>query len=517
MNDDFSSIGGFPSPLSDYYPPQATVSLAETTLLTPSTPESFVGVKEEDETDKKPSKKRKSWGQELPTPKTNLPPRKRAKTEDEKEQRRIERVLRNRQAAQSSRERKRQEVEKLEGEKMTIEHENQVLKDRLRAAEHEKLRLTQKLAKMAAEMSTYKSKSTSVAASIVSTPDSSPTLTADLLHRQAIKQELDDYPFALPSPQNTLGPRHSSVHSTSPSSRSSSRSMSPPRITLDGTPVPDMTQHPAVMLCGLQCQSGTARCQSSRFMPSEAPQRLPQMHLAIVTTMHLLCLTVYSAAYSTILAPLSQIFISLKTGSPLTLNKTCWANQVDQQTAVFHLIQWLISTPVNPMTHSSHSTTHSRAVSTATTNMMSSRPTFRISLLRRLLACSPALARPLKGATARALQMKASGALNGKESHEDVLGGGARGSSLGMDVRSDDDWSTWMTMAAAIELTEKEKSRVVARGGDAANDIRQLCITLDGLFDGRVTKRTKVGDSRDSSWRSKGQVGSRAALSGKPL
>jgi transcriptional activator HAC1 len=74
--------------------------------------------------EKKPVKKRKSWGQQLPEPKTNLPPRKRAKTEDEKEQRRVERVLRNRRAAQSSRERKRQEVEALESEKRMIERKN---------------------------------------------------------------------------------------------------------------------------------------------------------------------------------------------------------------------------------------------------------------------------------------------------------------------------------------------------------------------------------------------------------
>jgi transcriptional activator HAC1 len=61
----------------------------------------------------KPAKKRKSWGQELPEPKTMLPPRKRAKTEDEKEQRRIERIKRNRAAAHNSRERKRQETETL--------------------------------------------------------------------------------------------------------------------------------------------------------------------------------------------------------------------------------------------------------------------------------------------------------------------------------------------------------------------------------------------------------------------
>ncbi|EGV66224.1 hypothetical protein CANTEDRAFT_112767 [Yamadazyma tenuis ATCC 10573] len=47
--------------------------------------------------------------------KTTLPPRKRAKTEEEKEQRRIERILRNRRAAHQSREKKRKYVEYLEG------------------------------------------------------------------------------------------------------------------------------------------------------------------------------------------------------------------------------------------------------------------------------------------------------------------------------------------------------------------------------------------------------------------
>ncbi|KAJ4305143.1 transcription factor that binds to CRE motif [Kalmusia sp. IMI 367209] len=69
----------------------------------------------------KQAKKRKSWGQVLPEPKTNLPPRKRAKTEDEKEQRRIERVKRNRLAAHNSRERKRQEYELLQAEKDQME------------------------------------------------------------------------------------------------------------------------------------------------------------------------------------------------------------------------------------------------------------------------------------------------------------------------------------------------------------------------------------------------------------
>lgn len=44
----------------------------------PTSPESSYNVKEESaeaDESQKPTKKRKSWGQELPTPKTNLPPR----------------------------------------------------------------------------------------------------------------------------------------------------------------------------------------------------------------------------------------------------------------------------------------------------------------------------------------------------------------------------------------------------------------------------------------------------------
>jgi transcriptional activator HAC1 len=86
----------------------------------------------------KKTKKRKSWGQVLPEPKTNLPPRKRAKTEDEKEQRRVERVLRNRRAAQSSRERKRLEVE-------ALEKRNQELEQAVMAAEQANAKLMMEL------------------------------------------------------------------------------------------------------------------------------------------------------------------------------------------------------------------------------------------------------------------------------------------------------------------------------------------------------------------------------------
>lgn len=56
-----------------------------------------------------------SDGSQIPRDfKTSLPPRKRARTQEEKEQRRIERILRNRKAAHHSREKKRAHLEELE-------------------------------------------------------------------------------------------------------------------------------------------------------------------------------------------------------------------------------------------------------------------------------------------------------------------------------------------------------------------------------------------------------------------
>ncbi|MCJ1373679.1 hypothetical protein MMC20_004908 [Loxospora ochrophaea] len=252
MNDHYSSLGAYASSPDDYSAPHATVSLAETTLLTPTSPDSFQYMQNESHEDRRTTKKRKSWGQELPTPKTNLPPRKRAKTEDEKEQRRIERVLRNRQAAQSSRERKRQEVEKLEGEKHLIEQQNQLLKERIMATEHEKFTMAQEIAKLSHQVQTLRSRVTSGAPSKAPTPSCgpSPTLTADLLqHRKDIKKELDDLPFSLAISQGTLDPRESF---SSASSSASSRSSSPCRTSVDrAATFPDLTQHPAAVLCDL--------------------------------------------------------------------------------------------------------------------------------------------------------------------------------------------------------------------------------------------------------------------------
>ncbi|KAF5529284.1 basic region leucine zipper [Fusarium mexicanum] len=64
---------------------------------------------------------RAKWGRVLPEPRTNIPPRRRAKTADEREQRMVERVLRNRRSAHNSRERKKIELERLQQRVVELE------------------------------------------------------------------------------------------------------------------------------------------------------------------------------------------------------------------------------------------------------------------------------------------------------------------------------------------------------------------------------------------------------------
>ncbi|KAI9826141.1 MAG: hypothetical protein M1832_000590 [Thelocarpon impressellum] len=341
-----------------------------------------------DPSDKKPVKKRKSWGQELPTPKTNLPPRKRAKTEDEKEQRRIERVLRNRAAAQSSRERKRKEVEGLEDEKRGIERSNSELAMRLRRAEMENEALRETVAKMAAEMTVFRK----MAGADMPTPEGSvkavsPAVPAGLFPADAVpavKIEFDDLDFSLPPPQPTVDPRDANFSSPSGSPK-----------TGPTAAAPNMTQHPAEMLCDLQCQLGATRLrwgsEAGTGADSRSGSRRPAPLWVLSTLCQLMLASMLSAAASTVLRPMSQISRSLATSSPLS------AEALERPETLSLLILWLTST-ATPSTSTMPSTSSPRHWSTS-----------RITLLRRLLASSPALARPLRDATGRALRLMSSG------------------------------------------------------------------------------------------------------------
>lgn len=367
-------------------------------------------------------------------------------------------MLRNRQAAQSSRERKRQEVEKLEGEKSAIEQQNERLKERLLAVEHEKFQLSQQVAKMAAEMSVFKSKNRPMGTSPSPSCAASSSLGAEL-HQQSIKQELDDYPLALLTPQNSID--HSTSSFSSPSSSAYSRSPSPSHHELGLGAVAtslDMTQHPAAVLCGLQCQSEEQWPASIPLTTRDEARRLQEM-----IGSQILYLTLISAVYSRLLHPLRLIFISLRTGSPLPSKITPKTTPM-----LFLLIRWLISTPANLITTPSTTTTMTKPPTSHPTTSHPSpvrRPTFRIRLLRRLLLCSPALARPLKGATGRAMRPKTSCALKRKpagSSEGDDRSVVSDGGVIGL---VDDHSVSGMAMARIIDWIEKEnwRNRYLAR------------------------------------------------------
>ncbi|TVY21548.1 Transcriptional activator hac1 [Lachnellula arida] len=418
------------------------------------------------EGDKKQVKKRKSWGQQLPEPKTNLPPRKRAKTEDEKEQRRVERVLRNRRAAQSSRERKRQEVEALEAEKRQIERRNQDLEMRLAHMEEQYLRVTQELAQVTGngnKMHVFGS------SSAVSSPSQELRQASPVTFSQELFSSRDSNPTTI-SRQSVSEPH--SLQTVNPAS------LSPeirPVDDLTNASSSDMTQHPAAMLClcDLQCQSEEQRPWMNT--PTTTASAISQ--ILIMTTF----LNMISASTSTLLSPLSQIITSLRTGSVLS-----------PTASILTLITWLITT-MAPLT------TSTSMNSSTTTTSLRPRFTLRISLLRRLLACSPNLARPLMDATVVAMRSASEQQLT----HDCLPGVDASVRHVGASLPSVE---SLMTLLWAIHVIEKEREqKEMAPKLDAATEVRQACGKLDEMFrPGNITQKRVSYLSRERGNRAVG-------------
>jgi transcriptional activator HAC1 len=401
--------------------------------------------------EKKPVKKRKSWGQQLPEPKTNLPPRynlkggfkivdvsanpltrKRAKTEDEKEQRRVERVLRNRRAAQSSRERKRLEVEVLEAEKRACERRNQDLEMRLADMEAKNIMLQRELEQFTGNMTVFRG----------SSPAPSPSQTEQFRQAPSPVTFSRDL-FSSQDEEKRLSISQQSIADSQPTRTVNPASLSPEMrpVVESNASSSDMTQHPAAMLCDLQCQSEEQRPWAS------STSAISQ----ILATMLFINFT------STLLSPLSQIVKSLKTGSSLSPTNS-----------ILTSILWLVTTTAS--LSNSTSTNFS-----TTTNTTSPRPKFslRIRLLNRLLACSPQLARPLKDATMAAMR-----SVSEQQLTRDCLTG--VGACDRRDVDNSPSLEALMTLLWAIHVFEKKRERMPEP--DVTMDSRQVCGELEGLF-----------------------------------
>ncbi|KAK4190596.1 hypothetical protein QBC35DRAFT_75512 [Podospora australis] len=359
--------------------------LANLTALAQTTPapETPASASETPEPEKKAVKKRKSWGQVLPEPKTNLPPRKRAKTEDEKEQRRVERVLRNRRAAQSSRERKRQEVEGLE-------KRNKELEAALHAAQLREMELMERLRSLASATGAspaFSYQLDTLSQSLFSSQDSQPptqTTTVDPAALTPISEADEDFEEPL----------------------SAATPVAPSTAPVDASP--DSTQLPAAKLCqDLQCRS--AEAPASTWTETSQQQWAPVLALFLQTQF---LLTSASAVLSHCQRPLTQIAMSLKAGFSLL-----------PAPPVLNTIIWLVTTPKRSHTPSTSTTTSTTAATSmsrsATRSNRSTSPTaarsqtrpsssLRLRLLRKILTCSPILARPLRDATMEVLRLVSS-------------------------------------------------------------------------------------------------------------
>ncbi|KAK3372179.1 hypothetical protein B0H63DRAFT_439304 [Podospora didyma] len=359
--------------------------------------------------EKKQTKKRKSWGQVLPEPKTNLPPRKRAKTEDEKEQRRVERVLRNRRAAQSSRERKRQEVEGLE-------QRNKELEALLRQAQSQNLALVEELNKARRSSGVAPRASTSFDQL---RPATSVTFSPELFrsqdgHNLAVEdanlaQLLNTIPANTTINPTSLSPTLTPVPEVEEEEFDDEPVSAATPLADNTTPLnvsafADTTQHPAAMLCeDLQCRS--AEVAPSAWMATSQQQLHPS--LALLLPLQFLLIST-SAMLSLCQRPLTQIAMSLKAG--FSLHPT---------PVILNTIIWLVTTPHSrtpTTTTSTSATTSPTTTSPAPSSQRSTKPstarpqtrpstTLRLKSLRKILTCSPTLARPLKDATMAALRL----------------------------------------------------------------------------------------------------------------
>ncbi|KAL2269341.1 hypothetical protein VTJ83DRAFT_1525 [Remersonia thermophila] len=381
---------GLPSDLSMLA--AGITALTQTALTAPPPPAPT------SEAEKKPVKKRKSWGQVLPEPKTNLPPRKRAKTEDEKEQRRVERVLRNRRAAQSSRERKRLEVEGLE-------RRNKQLEAAVIQLQQVNLTLLEELQKIRQNPSVASS------ASFDGLRQAALTLSQQLFASQggqntAINGLAPPEPFNANKTVNpaSLSPGLNPIPEAAEEQPSQPAPAAAPAATATTATAPagaspDATQHPAEMLCpDLQCRSAEAPASPWQKVSQQA---LHPVHLFLLQLQFLLAAT--SAAISACQRPLTQIAISLRAGSSLPPTP-----------AILNTIIWLVTTPYrSPSRPTSTSTSSSptpapssrHSLSTAAPSQTRPSSTLRLRTLRKILTCSPTLARPLMDATMAVLRL----------------------------------------------------------------------------------------------------------------
>jgi transcriptional activator HAC1 len=409
-----------------------------------------------------PKKKRRAWGQPVPEFEKTLPPRKRAKTEAEKAQRAGERVLRNRKAADKSRQRQKAAVAKLELDNATLRQQladnNQMIARNQRQLEAYRQAFgpidfdfdfdfendSKPCEASAAQQrgGPLDFQSTSTQKDVKSESSNAHQDLASVVQQHRNPFDFDYDPNASQDTQQpTLVPtapidptRHSLMpFLTNPEKGSSVWDSSD---VLAPASTSDMAHYPAAMMCGPQCQSEVSGSKLSRML-SRATS-----HPGLSQILHTLqLLTLYVTSSPTMATvPLAQVFQILDQRLRETSSEMLELSIMKN----FHLIRSLISLP-----------------STAT------RPAvFRLKLLSRLLACNPIMARLLLVATDRALQP--------------VVGR----SDFAEDCGRRWSWASLMTIKWSIIMLERVHRRMRRRGvtdlTECDGPIKQFMPGVDG-------------------------------------
>lgn len=362
-------------------------------------------------------KKRKAWGQAIPDFKVVLPPRKRAKTAEEKEQRKNERVIRNRRAADKSRQRQKAAYADLEITKARMEQENVALRQAL--AQYQ-IRFGE-LPGVSTTFTEIATNNGLVHQPPLALPSDASATTFKYEDSPGTSVDLDSF-SSVTSPQPTLSYDSPRLSQSMERSTSLTPALFPPQdqslpplneafeplLSLaNPTEVPDLTQYPAAILCDLQCQSETSTGAVQQMEISK--QFNFSLHLLNLTIL----MTIYDTFSTSTLSPICQMFRTLvRNLSTISIEPASLDNH-------FPLIHSLITTPTSQTT----------------------RPIFRMKLLSRLLACSPSLARLLEAATDRALQ---------RVVDDD---------SILEDRRAGQQWASLLTTKWAIKCVEREHQR----------------------------------------------------------
>lgn len=177
-----------------------------------------------------------------------LPPRKRAKTTEEKEQRRIQRIMRNRQAAHASREKKRKHVENLEKSCADLTDQNKTLSKTCEDMKKKQVQMLEQQYLLATKIKQYQSViQAAKALGDLSALDNIPTTQSELLSPAATTGENSACSSPASIKEEYASP-DSLVLSSMTTAPSSPLSLNNSKLDLSPLEVNSQSQHPAVVL-----------------------------------------------------------------------------------------------------------------------------------------------------------------------------------------------------------------------------------------------------------------------------